>query len=285
MTSHHNSGSQSFGSQWNNLLLNLGCWQGSFTRLSPQGEIQSDIPSLVSLEELGNENHTIRQTIQHVSPAGEITYNKVLEYSSLNRSVLFFEDGSFSQGSIQFAPFSEFGAELGFISGDRRLRLVQLFDKDSHLSNLTLIREHRQNTGATERPHLSIEMLLGEWQGDAITLYPDWRTPTRYSTTLSVWKEGDRLHQRLSAPQLELASSAEIDGSILRFNQGSYPVQLLLLPDGASSNTPLTIPRGQPFLLEAGWLITDTLRQRMIRSYDARGGWVSLTLVTERKVA
>lgn len=272
-------------SQWDNLLLNLGCWKGSFTQLSPQGEVQSDTASLVSLEELNDENRTIRQTIQHVSSTGEITYNKVLEYSSLNRSVLFFEDGSFSQGSIQFAPFSEFGAELGFISGDRRLRLVQLFDKDSHLSNLTLIREHRQNTEATERPHLSIEMLQGEWHGDAITLYPDWSTPTRYSTMLSVWRNGDRVHQRLSAPQFQLESSATINGSILRFDEGNHPMQLLLLPDGASSNTPLVIPRGQPFLLEAGWLLSDTLRQRMIRSYDARGGWVSLTLVTEHKVS
>ncbi len=134
-------------SQWANLLHNLGAWQGSFTRLSPQGEIQQDIPTLVTFEGV-NDNQTIRQTVQHFSLDGEVVTEKVLVYSSLNRGVLFFEDGAFSQGSIQFGPFSEFGAELGFINGNRRLRLVQLFDKDSNLSRLTLIRERLLNTQA-----------------------------------------------------------------------------------------------------------------------------------------
>ncbi|NJO40426.1 MAG: DUF3598 family protein [Cyanobacteria bacterium CRU_2_1] len=271
-------------SQWDNLLCNLGAWQGSFTRLSPQGILSEDIPSLVTLEGLNN-NQTIRHTIQHFSSVtGERVQNKVLEYSSLNRSILLFADGAFSQGSMQYAPFSEFGAELGLIWGDRRLRLVQLFDTGNHLTRLTLIREHRQHTPAAERPPLSVEMLLGEWQGDAVTLYPDWRTPDRFSTRLSVNREGDRLHQRLTTPQIDFTSSAQINGSILLFDRGSTPIQVLLLPDGTSSNTPLTIPRGKPFWLEAGWLIEPNLRQRMIRSYDDRGGWVSLTRVIERKI-
>ncbi|GAB4378177.1 MAG: DUF3598 family protein [Elainellaceae cyanobacterium] len=245
--------------------------------------MQEDLPSLVTLEGLEG-NQTIRQTIQYFSAAtGEVTQNKVLEYSSLGRGVLFFESGAFSQGSMQLAPFSEFGAELGFINGDRRLRLVQLFDKQSQLAQLTLIREHRQHTAAAERPHLSIEQLLGEWHGVAVTLYPDWQSPDRYETTLTISQEGDRLHQQLIAPQFELTSTATIAGSILHFEQGSHPMQLLLLPDGASSNTPQTIPKGKPFLLEAGWLIAEDYRQRMIRRYDAQGGWVSLTLVEERK--
>lgn len=269
-------------SQWDRLLLNLGAWQGSFTRFSPQGNLQEDTPTLVTLEGL-NRDQTIRQTIQRFSPSGETVQNQVLEYSSLGRSVLFFENGAFSQGSIQAAPFSEFGAELGFIQGDRRLRLVQLFDQSGHFSRLTLIREHRQHTPMAERPPLSVEMLLGNWQGEAITLYPDWRTPDYSTTALHIHREGNILHQHLIMPSLDLASTASIDGSILRFEQGSYPMQVLLLPDGASSNTPIALPKGKPFFLEAGWLITDSLRQRMIRSYDARGGWVSLTLVTEHK--
>lgn len=279
-------------SQWTNLLQNLGAWQGSFTRLSPQGEIQEDIPTLVTLEGMNN-NQSIRQTIQHFSTTGEVVQEKVLEYSSLNRGILFFENGAFSQGSIQLAPFSQFGAELGFIDGDacgnaervRRLRLVQLFDTDSNLSRLTLIREHRLNTPASERPPLTIEMLLGEWQGEAVTLYPDWRNADTYPTTLSIKLEGDCLSQHLKTPQFELTSTANINGSILQFEQGSHQVQVLLLADGASSTTPLTIPKNHPFFLEAGWLIADNIRQRLIRSYDAKGGWSSLTLVTERKIA
>ena len=270
--------------QWKNLLCNLGAWQGSFTRLSPQGEIREDIPSLVTLEGL-NENQSVRQTIQHFSAAGEIIHNKVLEYSSLSRSVLVFENGAFSQGSMQYAPFSEFGAEMGFIHGDRRLRLVQLFDKNSDFSSLTLIREHRQHTLPAERPHLSVEMLLGEWQGEAVTLYPTWQTPDQYDTQLVITLEGERLRQHHTTSQMQLTSTAKRSGSTLLFDEGRYPIQVLLLPDGASSNTPIALPKGTPFFLEVGWLIEDTLRQRMIRHYDANGGWHSLTLVTERKVA
>lgn len=269
-------------SQWDRLLLNQGAWQGSFSRFSPQGELVQDIPTLVTLEGL-NHNQTMRQTIQHFSASGEIVQNKILEYSSLGRSVLFFEDGAFSQGSIQAAPFAEFGAEMGFIRGDRRLRLVQLFDQDGHFSQITLIREHRQHSLTTERPPLSVEMLLGNWQGEAVTIYPDWRPPDRFTTVLQTHREGNSLHQQLTAPQMELDSTAQINGSILRFTQGSSPRQVLLLPDGASCNAPINLPKGKPFFLEAGWLIEDHLRQRMIRSYDERGGWASLTLVTERK--
>jgi hypothetical protein len=122
-------------SQWECLLQNLGEWQGSFTRVSPQGEILEDTPSIVCLEGL-NDNQTIRQTIR----LG--TDEKILEYSSLGRGVLFFQNGAFSQGSIQLAPFSEFGAELGLIDENIRLRLVQLFDKNGQLNQFTLIREY-----------------------------------------------------------------------------------------------------------------------------------------------
>lgn len=37
--------------QWNNLLTHLGVWEGSFTRLSPQGEVIEDTPSLVLIDE------------------------------------------------------------------------------------------------------------------------------------------------------------------------------------------------------------------------------------------
>jgi hypothetical protein len=279
-------------SQWERLLLNLGAWQGSFSRFSPQGELKSDVPTLVTLAGI-NHNQTVRQTIQSWSGSTEQgqeqqeqdqqRQDQVLEYSSLGRGVLFFADGAFSQGSIQLAPFSEFGAELGFIQGDRRLRLVQLFGTDGHLSQFTLIREHRLHTPSAERPPLSVDRLLGTWQGEAVTLYPDWYTPDRTPTTLHISREGNTLHQRLTTPDLALSSVGQIDGSMIRFDQGSYPRQVLLLPDGASANTPIDLPRGKPFFLEAGWLITDNLRQRMIRSYDARGGWVSLTLVTEQR--
>ncbi|MBD2081922.1 DUF3598 family protein [Leptolyngbya sp. FACHB-17] len=265
-------------SQWDCLLENLGTWEGSFTRLSPAGEVLEDTPSIVSFTGL-NHNQTMRQIVR-LAPANQPISEKVLEYSSLGRNILLFDNGAFSQGTIQFAPFSEFGAELGLIHDDRRLRLVQLFDKQGKLTGLTLIREKLSGSETLERPPLQVEDLIGEWKGEATTIYPDWRSPDSYTTALKIWREGERLHQELNFGRT-IVTSAQIEGSRLRFDRG---VQILLLPNGASSNCPLEIQPRQPFVLEVGWLLQPNLRQRLIRSYSDKGEWVSLTLVTEHKI-
>jgi hypothetical protein len=275
-------------SQWECLLKNLGEWQGSFTRFSPQGEQIEDTPTVVSFEGLDN-NQTMRQVVRRFPPNQPIK-EMVLEYSSLNRNILFFENGAFSQGSIQWAPFSEFGAELGLLDGNRRLRLVQLFDKEAQLSRLTLIREKLAGTDAPERPPLTVEQLLGQWQGEATTIYPDWRSPDTYPTQLHLQRDSaNRLTQELTfgtaASARTITSSAQIDGSILHFDRSPLPAQILLLPNGASSNCPLTIKPGHFFVLELGWLLQPDKRQRLVRTYSDKGEWISLTLVTEQKVA
>ncbi len=274
-------------SQWEHLCKNLGEWQGSFTRLSPQGELLEDTPTVVSLEGLNN-NQTIRQTIRRLPP-NQAVDEKVLEYSSLSRSVLFFENGAFSQGSMQWAPFGEFGAELGLIQGNRRLRLVQLFDKESQLSRLTLIREKLAGTDSPECPPLTVEQLLGEWQGEAVTIYPNLRSPDTYPTQLKIHREDtNRLVQQLTfgtgASARTISSTAKINGSILLFDQGTLPIQVLLLPDGASANCPLQITPRNRFVLEVGWLFQPDQRQRLVRTYSEKGEWDSLTLVTEKRV-
>jgi hypothetical protein len=275
--------------QWDYLFKNLGEWQGSFTQLSPQGKILEDTPTTVSFTGL-DQNRTMRQVVQRYSFDGnEIVDEKVFEYSSLDKGILFFENGAFSQGSIQLAPYSEFGAELGLIAGDRRLRLVQLFDRTGTLDRLTLIREKLPNTNPPECSPLQLEDLLGDWQGEATTIYPDWRPPDTTPMSLKLRQEGDRLTQELTfgsgVSQQTIASSAQIEGSRLYFDHSTPPVQVLLLPDKASATSPLSVKAGQPLFLEVGWLIEPTLRQRMIRRYDSKGAWVSLTLVIEQKVA
>ncbi|BAS55994.1 hypothetical protein NIES2135_47070 [Leptolyngbya boryana NIES-2135] len=266
-------------SQWDCLLENLGSWHGSFTRFSPSGELIEDVPSIVSFTGL-NDNQTMRQIVR-LEPANQPVSEKVLEYSSLGRNILFFENGAFSLGSIQRAPFSEFGAELGLIHGDRRLRLVQLFDKQSQLSGLTLIREKLAESETPERPPLQVEDLIGTWKGEATTIYPDWRSPDTYTTDLKVWRDGDRLNQELQFGRT-ITTSALIEGTILKFDSGS---QIVMLPDGASSNCPTEVKSGYPFVLEVGWLLQPDLRQRLMRSYSHKGEWVSLTLVTEQKIS
>jgi hypothetical protein len=292
-------------SQWESFLQNLGEWRGSFTRFSPQRELLTDTPTVISFEGLNN-NQSVRQLVRRYAADVETQSSvsleaiapideKVLEYSSVGGGLLFFENGAFSQGSIQFGPFSEFGAELGFIEtangapGNRRLRLVQLFNKNSQLDHITLIREYRAGSQTAEKPSLQLEDLLGEWQGEAVTVYPDLRNPDTFPTHLKLELENNRLVQQLSYGEADsshtITSTATINGSVLNFDQGSPLIQVLLLPDGASSTAPVEIQLRQPFFLEAGWLIQPNLRQRMIRRYNNKGEWVSLTLVTERKAS
>ncbi|WP_413200871.1 DUF3598 family protein [Nostoc piscinale] len=267
-------------SQWEYLLKNLGEWQGSFTRFSPQGALLNDVKSVVSLEGL-NDNKTIHQVVRR-----EGQEDLVLEYSSLSKATLFFENGAFSQGSIQLAPFTEFGAELSLIYENRRVRLVQLFDKNGQLDKLTLIREHLAGTAPVENPPLTVNDLLGEWRGEAITIYPDWRSPDTFSSTLKLHLDDTgRLVQSLTFGERTITSTATIKGSLIHFDQDPQKqVQILLLPNGASATSPLQVKLRQPLFLEVGWLIQPNLRQRMVRTYSDKGEWVSLTLVTEQKV-
>lgn len=282
-------------SQWECLLQNLGEWQGSFTRFSPQAEFIEDTPTVVSLAGL-NDNKTIRQVVRFLPPNRPVE-EKVFEYSSLGKGVLFFENGAFSQGSIQLSPFAEFGAELGLIHGDRRLRLVQLFTPNGQLDKITLIREYLTGMPTPERPPLQVDDLVGEWQGEAVTIYPDWRSPDTYPTQLQIERLGsDRLTQQLtiySTPEnpYQISSTGKIAGSLLYF-EGNSPAnpqmspqinQVMLLPDGASATCPQQVQLRQAFFLEVGWLVQPNLRQRLIRRYNDKGEWTSLTLVTERK--
>ncbi len=278
MTTGHDS------SQWERLLKNLGAWYGSFTHLSAEGKQIDDIETITTLKGL-DENHTVRQTIRYFD-TGNLQNEKVLEYSSLANSVLFFEDGAFSQGSVQLAPFTRFGAEFGFIYGERRLRLVQLLDEvdEVHrLTKLTLIRERLEGSKASPSPKLTVEQLLGIWEGKAVTLFSDGRLPEHSTTRLSITCEGERLTQHLQAGSLDIRSTARIEGDRLHFEDGPSPVEVLLLAGGASATCPRTVSLGKPVLLEAGWLIEANLRQRMIRGFSAKGEWKSLTLVQEHR--
>ena len=273
-------------SQWECLLQNLGCWQGSFARLLPQGAILESIPSETSLE-LKEDLQTMRQVVRRFYDGQP--QELVLEYRTLNKSIILFENGAFSQGVIQFSPVAEFGAELGLVYGDRRLRIIPLYDKTSKLEQLTLIREHLPHSTTPERLPLTLEALLGKWEGEAITLSPDWLTPEVTPTVTEWQRDGDRvimsLQMSTTLGNQTINSIAHIDPQhpqILRFEQNH--IQTLFLPDGASVTCPETIIPRQPFRLSISWLLEPYLHQRMIRTYNQQGGWENLTLVTERKV-
>ncbi|NJL62927.1 MAG: DUF3598 family protein [Methylacidiphilales bacterium] len=268
-------------SQWESFLKNLGIWVGSFTKFSPTGEQLESIPSRLNIEGLNN-NQAAKLTLQRHG-----LQDLVLEFETLSRSLLFFENGSFCQGSMQFSPVSEFGAEFCFVHQNRRLRLVQLFDTNNNLEKLTLIREYREGTELNERPKLEFGALLGKWEGKAVTMYSDLREPSIYPTKmqLEIDASGKLVQNSSFANRPPFTSSATIDGSVLNFDSNPQnPIQVLMLPDGASATFPVKAQLNQSLFLEAGWLIKADLRQRIIRSYSDKGEWVSLTLVTENKV-
>ena len=217
-------------------------------------------------------------------PPGEPQPDPIeLNYRTLGRNILFFEDGAFSFGSMQFSPVSDFGAEQGFIHNQRRLRLVQLY-KNGEFSGGTLIREVLDGVDTPESAPLTVDELLGEWRGTVTTEYPDFRPPESYESHLVISRQGNQLQQSLSTAQWQFSSTGEIEGDRILFNQSSEPRQLLLFPDGASCLCPLTIPRHQPFFLEIGWRREEGVRTRLLRNYDASGQWVSSTQIIEKKL-
>ncbi|MEM6838282.1 MAG: DUF3598 family protein [Cyanobacteria bacterium P01_C01_bin.120] len=270
-------------SQWERLLKNEGRWVGSFTRLSPQGKWLSDTPTVVELQS-ADQGSLMRQTTTKYPPDAA-PQETVLQYRTLAKSVLFLENGAFSQGSIQWGPFSEFGAELGLIAAPHRLRLVQLFNKERQLHQLTLIREHLEGQSVSARPPLTVEDLLGTWQGQATTVYPDLQPDRHTNSRLDIARQGDTLEQtlHLAVGSLPIQSQGTISDNQILFTSGKQTVQVLLLPDGASATCPIAIAPQQPLFLEVGWLLSPGHRQRLIRQYSAQGAWISLTLVDEKK--
>lgn len=271
-------------SQWDCFLKNLGEWHGSFTRLSAKGEQTEDIPSIVTLE--GRQNNQAVHQVVHYMPQDRPTRDVEVNYNStsLSRSILFFEDGTFCQGSMQWSPYSQFGAEFGIIQGDRRLRMVELYN-NSQLEKVVIIREKLPNSQTAERPPLTIDSLVGQWQGSAVTMYADLRNPDTFETDLKIIKHNDsQIEQTLSFGGRNITSRARIEHNRLLFENSSLPIQILLLPDGASCNCPLEIKLGHRFVLEMGWLLEPNRRQRIMRSFDEKGTWIGCTLVTETKI-
>ena len=276
-------------SQWDSFLKNLGEWHGSFTRFSPQGEETVDTPTLVTLEGLNN-NKNVHQVVRYLPP-DEPSRDVVVDYDSLNRSILFFANGAFSQGSMQWGPYSTFGGEFGLIDNDfgdgsRRLRLVVLFSPDSQLQRVVLIREKLPDSDVPERPVLTVDSLIGEWQGEATTIYADLSNPTSFSSHLTIkQKNSNQIEQSLAFEGQKISSTARIEGNRLLFDASDFPTQVMLLPDGASCTCPLKVGSGHNFVLEMGWLLQPNIRQRLMRSYNTKGNWISCTLVTEKKIA
>jgi hypothetical protein len=268
-------------SQWDNFLGNVGVWRGSFTSVSPLGVVLESTASLLSLEAVPGER-LVRFRLQRYGPEGEAappTRDMQQEIRTLGKQVVFFASGSFAKGMLQVAPGTAGGGEFGFVHGDRRHRLVQLYDTEGRFSELVLIREFREGSGALERPPLEPAQLEGTWQGQAATVSAAWPEPELADCRIVAEVAGNaeaeagglRLHTTLGAATESWAATAD--------------EARLLLPDGGWSLTPRQLSHRAPAQLEAGWLAAPDRMERLIRRFDASGAWHSSTWIVARPAA
>ncbi|APB33610.1 hypothetical protein GlitD10_1289 [Gloeomargarita lithophora Alchichica-D10] len=154
-------------------------------------------------------------------------------------------------------PYGDFGAELGLINGDQRVRCAIVY-ADSRCQYMTLMREQRG------------QGQLGDISTPRITqLYPDWRTPAALSGSFRLGREGQQV-----TLQIELAGAlwGWTGGyqSQNMYEQENY--RLLALTPEIWVFLPPVIPKGQGFWLGLIWQ-----GQALLRRYDGSGAWVDLT--------
>ena len=272
-------------SQWDYFLKNIGTWEGSFTHLSAEGIEMKDTPTVITFETSPN-NQAVHQVVNYL-PKDQPTSKVSVDYTptSFSRDLIFFPNGSFCRGNSQWYGYGNFMSEFGLIERDRRLRTVNIYNNSTNLNRIVLIREKLPDSNTSERPQLKVEDLLGEWQGEATTIYPDSHEAKTSKSHLKITQKAhDQIEQEISFGNRKITSTAKILGSRLLFENSNLPIQILLLPDGGSCNCPLEIKSCYGFVLELGWLLEPNKRQRIMRNFDQKGTWISSTFVTEIKI-
>jgi Domain of unknown function (DUF3598) len=258
------------------LAMHLGQWEGVFTDFSADATFLGQKESVILFEE--PEPEVIRQTNRYPGCA-----DKVWEYRDLSRDLQFFEDGSFSNGRGQLAPFSAFATEQGFLYGDHKARVVNLFDTEGKASSVTTIQEVR---GSYQQPILidnPLESFLGTWRGEALVLFPDWPEPEKFESELILEKEGMKVH-RQSKIGIDTVDwrGTDVEGSV---NFDSY--RMIFYPGNLLAMSPRQLPvfsSDKSFFMEIGWFIEPRACLRMIRHYDHKGAWQKTTLIREQKL-
>jgi Domain of unknown function (DUF3598) len=275
-------------SQWECVLENLGEWVGSFTTVTPQGELIEDVPSIIKLSGI-RDNQAIHLVLNRFYPLPNSTekYAKevVWDFSTPpGLGAIYFETGAFSSGALTVYLGAKTISEFSLRAGNRRFRMIQTFDIGQKLDRVTFVREHLQGTTAPEQPHLDIADLVGTWTGIATTSYADDR-PAIEAKTQSVFRVNDTSYQLIEQDRsIDLTVDPDVPAArVWHFinSSDSQSYQLLLLPDGGYSITPTQIELGHAFYLEIGWIHQTNQRQRLVRRYDSSGKWESATFFEE----
>jgi Domain of unknown function (DUF3598) len=275
-------------SQWECVLENLGEWVGSFTTVTPQGELIEDIPSIINLAGI-RDNQAIHLVLNRFYPLPNSTerYAKevVWDFSTPpGIGAIYFETGAFSSGALVVNIGVKMIAEFSLRAGDRRFRMIQTFDISQQLDRVTFVREQLQGATTPERPHLDIADLLGTWTGIATTSYADDRSQV-VTDTRSIFTVNDAVYQLIENDR-SIYLTIDSDASTVRLLQcladgDDQSYQILCLPDGGYSITPTQIELGHAFYLEIGWMHEAGQRQRLVRQYDSTGKWESVKFIVE----
>ena len=278
-------------SQWECVLENLGEWVGSFTTVTSKGELIEDIPSIIKLSGI-RDDRAIHLVLNRFYPLPNSTekYAKevVWDFSTPpGIGAIYFETGAFSSGALTVYVGAKTIAEFSLRAGDRRFRMIQTFDIGQKLDRVTFVREHLEGTTKPEHLHLDITDLVGTWSGNATTLYADDR-PAIESKTQSTFKVSDTGYQLIEQDKsIDLTVDPDVPAArVWHFVNSSdgQSYQLLLLPDGGYSITPIQIELGHAFELEIGWIHQTNQRQRLVRRYDSSGKWESATFYQDLRI-
>ena len=96
-------------------------------------------------------------------PSGEPEKRIVQSFTRLDSDMGVFGSGSFSRGTLYRSNWTKLYAEFGFLHGQRRHRLVLLWDGAGQLDRIVLIREFLEGSSALECPALQADQLIGDW--------------------------------------------------------------------------------------------------------------------------
>ncbi len=272
-------------SQWECVLENLGEWVGSFTTVTPAGDLIEDIPSIIKLAGV-RDNQAIHLVLTRFYPLPNSTerYPKevVWDFSTPpGIGAIYFDSGAFSSGALAVTAGGKTIAEFSLIANDRRFRTIQMFDIDGKFDRVTFVSEYRQGTTIPARSQLTIPDLLGTWQGEATTFHPQSTSPTvtRSHSTLTALDRGYQLVENNDSIDLTATSDR-----LLQFTRDGRAYQILLHPDGGYTTTPTQIALGHPFEVEIGWVHQIGHRERLVRQYDSTGRWCGTTFYVEELI-
>ena len=240
------------------LALHMGSWHGIFREYEGsslhQGlRLKSQKRSIITFTQ--PEPGSIQQTNTYLPMDADPTQPEVSSssmgwlYRNYAAGLRFFQDGSFSNGRMQLAPFSDFGLEQGFLYQDQKARVVLLFDQAGSLTGLTTILETRDDRPALDPPPLTSDHLLGSWHGQATTFDAQDYTPTIEPISLTL----------TTMPTWTLPGRLWIEG-------------ILHLPIP-------TQHRDRSFAISFGWIPEPGILRQVVRRYDSTGAWSSVTLI------